>query len=85
MAMGVGIIRLPKDVLETLLSELCIDQGHCLSPDGYAGIRSHLPTSIDAFTDAILAAEAPYPSDAMRREVRKTVAKYFESVGEDEI
>jgi hypothetical protein len=66
-----------------LLAELCVDLGFCLPPEARSRLQEAPPRTIDAFTDAVFAAEGMeslvYPQ--LRKQVRERVAKHFRSAG----
>ena len=47
-----------------LLVELCVDLGFCLSPFNIARLRNAPPVGVDAFVDAVFAAEGLDPQEA---------------------
>jgi hypothetical protein len=61
-----------------LLDQLCVDLGYCLPPDERIRLIDDPPQTVDAFTDAVIAAEGRDPvliDKASRQEVRRVVAK----------
>lgn len=43
--------------LNSLLSQICIERGWCLSPDGYERVRQAIPDGINAVVDTIICIE----------------------------
>lgn len=43
--------------LNSLLSQICIERGWCLSADGYERVRQAVPDGIDAVVDTIIRVE----------------------------
>lgn len=63
-----------------LLDELCVRLGYCLPPEDRDRLIAGPPSSIDAFTDAVIEAEGldPILMDTQRRQqVRRMVAAAF--------
>ena len=63
-----------------LLNDLCVRLGYCLPPDDQQRIISDPPTSVDAFTDAVVTAEGFDPvlmATEQRQQVRRMVAAEF--------
>jgi hypothetical protein len=63
-----------------LLSDLCVQLGYCLPPDDQQRIIRGPPTSVDAFTDAVVVAEGFDPvlmATEQRQQVRRMVAAAF--------
>jgi len=63
-----------------LLNDLCVRLGYCLPPDAQQRIVSDPPTSVDAFTDAVVEAEGLDPvlmATEQRQQVRRMVAAAF--------
>jgi len=46
-----------EDQVETLLGELCVTLGFCLTPEGYEQIASEPPETPEAFARAVFSAE----------------------------
>ena len=68
------------DVGVKLLNDLCVRLGYCLPPDDQQRIISDPPTSVDAFTDAVVTAEGFDPvlmAAEQRQQVRRMVAAAF--------
>ena len=66
--------------LRRLLDRLCAQLGFCLPPDEQARLAEHPPDSVDAFADALFAAEGLDPATADRhlyRQVRDIVREAF--------
>ncbi len=66
--------------VDKLLDDLCVVLGYCLPPDDQLRIIANQPQTIDAFTDAVIAAEGLDPvllDSGKRREVRRMVAAAF--------
>jgi hypothetical protein len=63
--------------LPWLLDELCIELGYCLPPAAYEALMNDPPRDVDAFTDAVLAAEGLDPSlnKQLRRAVRSKIER----------
>jgi hypothetical protein len=64
----------------SLLSTLCVRLGFCLPPAESERLCQTVPSSIDAFTDAVFTAEGLPPETADRhlyRQVRASVAAAF--------
>jgi hypothetical protein len=69
----------PDDV-ETLLGKLCVDLGFCLHSPEYDELCDNPPEKINAFTNAVFAAEGMNPETADRclyRRVQEYVAEAF--------
>lgn len=63
-----------------LHNDLCVQLGYCLPPDDQQTISSDPPTSVDAFTDAVIVAEGLDPvlmASEQRQQVRRMVAATF--------
>lgn len=63
-----------------LLNELCARLGYCLPPEDHQRIIADPPSSVDAFTDAVIAAEGLDPvliATEQRQQVRRMVAAAF--------
>jgi hypothetical protein len=63
-----------------LLNDLCVQQGYCLHPEDQQRIINDPPTSVDAFTDAVIVAEGLDPvlmATEQRQQVRRVVAAAF--------
>lgn len=63
-----------------LLNDLCVRLGYCLPPEDQQRIIDDPPTSVDAFTDAVVAAEGFDPvlmATEQRQQVRRMVAAAF--------
>lgn len=63
-----------------LLNDLCVRLGYCLPPEDQREIVNNPPTSVDAFTDAVIVAEGLNPflmATEQRQEVRRMVAAAF--------
>ena len=66
--------------LGRLLNDLYVRLGYCLPPDDQQRIISDPPTSVDAFTDAVVTAEGFDPvlmAAEQRQQVRRMVAAAF--------
>jgi hypothetical protein len=63
--------------LPWLLDELCIELGFCLPAAEYETLMNSPPRDVDAFTDAVLAAEGLDPSlnKQLRRAVRSKIER----------
>jgi hypothetical protein len=63
--------------LPWLLDELCIELGYCLPPAAYEALMNDPPRDVDAFADAVLAAEGLDPSlnKQLRRAVRSKIER----------
>jgi hypothetical protein len=63
--------------LPWLLDELCIELGFCLPAAEYETLMNSPPLDVDAFTDAVLAAEGLDPSlnKQLRRAVRSKIER----------
>lgn len=64
-------------VRERLMQDLCVDLGFCLPPEDVARLIAWQTPAIDAFTDAVFAAEEmaqPYDQH-LYRQVRHRVAE----------
>jgi hypothetical protein len=79
-ASHMGMSRPTGSVIESLLYELCVGLGYCLPPADQERLRESPPSTVDAFTDAVLMAEGldPLINKQPRRQVRACVAKWFE-------
>ncbi|MCV2393903.1 hypothetical protein OEB99_06250 [Actinotalea sp. M2MS4P-6] len=63
-----------------LLDDLCVRLGYCLPPEDRQRLIDDPPTSVDAFTDAVVRAEGLDPvlmATTQRQEVRRMVAAAF--------
>ena len=71
----------PLPNVESLLDELCVDLGFCLSPEEYGRLRDAPPRDVDVFTDAVFVAEGldPRRDNRLRRQVRERVVRHFEA------
>jgi hypothetical protein len=67
--------------VQWLLDDLCSRLGLCLRPDERARLEQNPPEDIDAFADAVLAAEDRDPHDkgnrALRGQVRELIVKHL--------
>lgn len=76
---GVGTTVSIVDVVK-LLNDLCVQLGYCLPPESQQRIVNDPPTSVDAFTDAVVIAEGFDPvlmATEQRQQVRRMVAVAF--------
>lgn len=62
--------------VESLLAELCVELGCCVSPLAAQRLIEHPPQDADAFAAAVLAAESCDDLRASRR-VRERIAVHF--------
>lgn len=73
--------RQAGSVIESLLYELCVEQGFCLPPPEQERLLASPPPTVDEFTDAVFVVEGldPLTTDKqLRKGVRACVAKWFE-------
>jgi hypothetical protein len=73
-----------RDQIKSLLRDLCVTYGFCLSSKEKEKLINDPPNTVDEFTDAVYRAEGMNPSDStprgqrLREKVRTCVAKTFE-------
>ncbi len=70
----------PLDRVDALLDELCRVYGYCLPPDEWERLVAAPPQDLDAFVDAILAAEGEDPElvdKRARTEVSEVVREWL--------
>ena len=71
--------------LPWLLDELCAELGFCLRPEQRAALEASPPRSVDAFTDAVFAAQGIDPSNGKRlyaqvhEKVQRRVGRWMNS------
>jgi hypothetical protein len=66
------VTQRPRTRVEALLVELCSKHGYCLPPDARTALTVDPPCEVDAFVDAVLAAEGLSP-DTCDRATRRTL------------
>lgn len=73
-------VQLTWGHIDRLLSELSVDFGFCLPKEKRFDLVHHPPTSIDAFTEAVFAAEGMdcMLNRPLYKEVRKKVADHLQ-------
>ncbi len=71
--------RLTSPQAAALLDELCVKLGFCLPPADRRRLEGEPPADVDAFTDAVFAAEGldPHGRPDLRRQVVACVATHF--------
>jgi hypothetical protein len=76
----VATARPSGSVIESLLLEVCAEQGICLSDEDVARLVASPPATVDAFTDAVFAAGGLNPRlhGHLRHRVRVCVVRWFE-------
>jgi hypothetical protein len=70
----------PASCAEAALYELCVKYGYCLGADKTEALLADVPKDVDAFVDAVLAAESIEPSLADRQtrvQLRDVVADWL--------
>jgi hypothetical protein len=67
--------------VEQMLYDLCVTGGYCLPPSAQEALLSAPPATVEAFTDAVLAAEGLDPELAnreQRRALQAAIQRWFE-------
>ena len=73
---------LDPDEVSALLSKLCIDLGFCLPPEDFARLCQTPPGTVEAFAEAVFAAEQYDPRQTdlrLYRRVRATIQGAFQA------
>ncbi len=80
---GVTVPELAPEDVGSLLRDLCVRLGFCLSPADQAALCASPPLDVDSFTEAVFRAEGLDASlhDDLWHQVRETVARAFEAGG----
>ncbi|GAA4078810.1 hypothetical protein [Actinomadura miaoliensis] len=71
--------QLSPEEVASLLYDLCVELGFCLSPEDQAALRTSPPTDVDSFAEAVFQAEGMNPSanEHLWHQVRHMVARAF--------
>jgi hypothetical protein len=68
---------LSDQAIDSLLDDLCVELGYCLPPNARTIVRTDAPTTLEAFSEAVLRAEKLDP--AKDRQAYREVLKFVES------